>query len=389
MKSTYRGFRATENSPVAELMDAYHASSADIGDSNFLAYTPVARVNPYQALVYKKFPQSNFIVSPVLKPGNFLALKDFPFASKTKSLHLHWNSWMTQGIEDWERAKRIGMGMAARLSRLQDFGFNIIWTVHNIYPHDARHVDIELEIQQRISDTANVLHVMSPGTLQAMNGITKIDPSKVVVSPHPSYKGAYPDFLSREEARAALGIAGDEVVFLVFGALKAYKGLSRMLDGFELLQKRDSNTRFRLLVAGKSDSSPEVRDFLDRANVHSDVLVEDSSIPNDKVQYFMRAANVGLVHYTRSLNSGAALLFGAFDVPLVASSTPTFLSELSIESTEFVKGESAADLADSMERSMRFIGNSKVLDNIRKMQDRLNADVVSQEFADNLASRLR
>lgn len=389
MKSAYLGFRATELSPTSELLGSLHASNSDIGEQHLLAYTPVARVNPYQALCYKQFPNEGIMAAPVLQPAKFLDLQNLSLKPLTKTLHLHWNSWMTQGMEDPDRAKMMGMGMAGRLQRLQKFGFNIIWTVHNVYPHDAMHVGVELEIQQRIADTADVLHVMSDATVDAMSGITEIDRSKILVSPHPSYKGAYPDYVNREDARAALGIHGDEMVFLVFGALKAYKGLSRTLDAFDLLVAKNPEQRFRMVFAGKADSSDEVQEFVARANVHPRVLIEESNIPTDKVQYFMRAADVGVVHYARSLNSGAALLFGAFDLPVVASSTPTFMAELNSESTVFVGDDSAASLADSMEKSIDIVGLDSTLAAISAEQSRLSADKVSSQFAQDLIKRIK
>lgn len=389
MKSAYLGFRATEFSPTAEILGSFHASNSDLSEQHLLAYTPVARVNPFQALTYKAFAHENIIAAPVLQPSKFLELQNVSLKPLTKTLHLHWNSWMTQGMVEPERARMLGLGMAGRLRRLQKSGFNIMWTVHNVYPHDALHVDVELEIQQYIADTADVLHVMSEGTIDAMKGITEIDPSKVLVSPHPSYKSAYPDYVTKEDARAALGIHGDEIVFSVFGALKEYKGLGRTLDAFDLLVARHPERRFRVIFAGKSDASSDVEIFLARANSHPRVLVEDSNIPSDKVQYFMRASDIGVVHYARSLNSGAALLYGAFDLPVVASSTPTFRSELRAESTVFVEGERAEDLAEAMDQSIDMIGNSSATDVIKAEQLRLSADNVSKQFAEELVKRLK
>lgn len=389
MKSAYLGFRATDTSPTAEVFNSIHAGSQDLGEQHLLAYTPVARVNPYQALTYKSFASEGIIAAPVLQPAKFLDLQNFPLNPLTKTLHLHWNSWMTQGMEDPQRARSMGMGMANRLSRLQKSGFNIMWTAHNVYPHDALHVDVELEIQQCIADTADIIHVMSKGTVEAMEGITNIDTSKVLVSPHPSYKSAYPDYVTREDARAALGIHGDEIVFVVFGALKAYKGLGRTLEAFDILVSEHPKRRFRLIFAGKSDSSMEVENFLAKANVHPRVLVEDSNVPSDKVQYFMRASDFGIVHYARSLNSGAALLYGAFDLPIIASSTPTFKSELHAESTVFVNGDQSVDLAEAMTKSLDLIGSNSVLKAIAVEQNRLSAEVVSSKFAKDLIKILK
>ncbi|MGX9900548.1 glycosyltransferase [Arthrobacter sp. SA17] len=277
--------------------------------------------------------------------------------------------------------------MAARLEQLREKGVNVIWTVHNVYPHDAVHIDVELEIQQRVADAANIVHVMSASTVDTMDSYVKLDRQKIVVSPHPSYKGAYVDVVTREDARAMLGLGPDEVVFVLFGALKAYKGLDRLLDAVDIMAADSSELRFRILVAGGADDSSAVREFVNRALVHPNVLIENSKIPNDKAQYFLRAADVGLVNYERTLNSGAALLYGTFDLPVVAADTPTFREGLDTASTVFVEDGSADSFARAMIASVRLIGKGAVKQSLRTHMERLDPDIVSSAFAQNLLTR--
>ncbi|SDL96884.1 Glycosyl transferases group 1 [Arthrobacter sp. ok362] len=296
---------------------------------------------------------------------------------------------MTLGAAEEERARTVGIGMAARLEQLRDNGVNVIWTVHNVYPHDAVHVDVELEIQQRIADAANIVHVMSASTVDAMDGYVKLDREKILVAPHPSYKGAYVDVITREEARAMLGLGPDEVVFLLFGALKSYKGLDRLLDAVDIMAAASPEFRFRVLVAGSADDSSAVREFINRALVNSSILIESNKIPNDRAQYFLRAADVGLVNYERTLNSGAALLYGTFDLPVVAADTPTFREGLDAGSTVFVEDDSADAFARAMVASVGLIGNESVKRSLATHMERLAPAVVSSEFARNLLTRIQ
>jgi glycosyltransferase involved in cell wall biosynthesis len=387
MKVEYRSFTANPQSPASELLAAYSSLATGEQRPHLIGYTPVARMNPYQALLYRRFSDSEIAVAPILKPEKFRGLLDFQRMAATTSLHLHWNSWMTLGAREEERARSVGLGMAGRLEKLRDKGVNVIWTVHNVYPHDAVHVDIELEIQQRVSDAANIVHVMSASTVDAMDGYVKIDREKVIVSPHPSYKGAYVDVVSREDARGMLGLEPDEVVFLLFGALKSYKGLNRLLDAVDILAAGSPELRFRVLVAGGADDSSDVREFVHRALVHPNVLIESSKIPNDRAQYFLRAADVGLVNYERTLNSGAALLYGTFELPVVAADTPAFREGLDAGSTVFVEDGSADAFARAMIASVRLIDNAGAKQSLAVHMERLDPDVVSSDFARNLLSR--
>lgn len=389
MKLRYRGFVNSELSPFGELTASFGASEQRLSEKHLLAYTPAARLNPYQSLIYKSFDNHGFVTAPILDPSRFNYLLESPNLTATRSLHLHWNAWMTQGAEDAPRARALAMGMVGRLRRLRSSGINVIWTVHNVYPHDARHIDVELEVQQGIADTANVIHVMSKGTVESLNGITSLDPHKLIVSPHPSYRGAYADIVSRSDARAALGIRGDEIVLILFGAIKEYKGLERSLDVLDLLIERKRDTRFRLIVAGKADDSLAAQTFVNRALTHPNVLIDNSSIPNDKVQFFMRAADVGLLNYSRSLNSGAALLYGTFDLPVVASDTPTFREGLLASTTAFVSGPSVEDFYEAIDNILPKLGSQDLVRAIRNHHERLGADVVSADFAEQLHEKIR
>lgn len=341
-------------------------------------------MNPFQALLYRSFPGNGIAVAPILRPDKFKGLLDFQHMAESTSLHLHWNSWMTFGEVDQGRARSLGIGMAGRLDQLRDNGVNVIWTVHNVYPHDAVHIDLELEIQQRISDAANIVHIMSKSTIDAMDGYVSLDPGKVLIAPHPSYKGAYVDVVTKEEARAMLGLGPDEVVFLLFGAIKAYKGLDRLLDAIDALSLQSPDLRFRVVVAGGADGTEDVKRFVDRALVHPHVLIESNKIPNDRAQYFLRAADVGLVNYERTLNSGAALLYGTFGLPVVAADTPTFREGLDGKSTVFVGDGSAEAFAVAMADAAEIVGNAEAKDSLAAHMARLDPDLVSSDFARSL-----
>lgn len=386
MKVQYRSFVASPQSPAAEFLSARSMLSAN-GNPHLLGYTPVARMNPYQGLIYRQFPAHGIAVAPILDPTKFRDIAHFRRISKSSSVHLHWNSWMIQNAPDLDRARTLGKGMVGRFQRLRDQGVNVIWTVHNVYPHDARFVELELELQQDIANAANVVHVMSQGAVKAMEEFTELDHSKILVSPHPSYAGSYVDSVGREEARAMLGIAADEVVFLMFGAIKAYKGLQLLADAVEIFAK-ETDIRFRVVVAGGADNSSAAQEFVRYARTHPSFLVESNNVPNERAQYFLRAADLGLVNYDRSLNSGAALLYGTFDLPVIAADTPTFREELDPTSTEFVSDRTPEAFARAMGNSLELVGNSRITESVQTHIGALHPSIVSNQLATDLLKRI-
>ncbi|WP_189351044.1 glycosyltransferase [Zhihengliuella salsuginis] len=348
-------------------------------------------MNPYQALTYRRFAEEGIAAAPILKPADFRDLRHIaPLASRT-TLHLHWNSWIIGQQADEEAAQRVGRGMIGRMEALRAAGINLMWTVHNVFPHDARFPDLEVELQNSIAESSNIIHLMSPGTIEDIEPYVNIDKRKVICSPHPSYLGAYPDVTSRAEARLVLGIDPDEYVFVMFGAIKAYKGLGRLLDAFHEATKRASEQgqRLRLVVAGGADQDEECREFIARARVHPQVLIETNKIPADKIQYFLRSADCGLVPYERMLNSGAALLYGTFDLPIVSSDRATIRGIFGDDIVEYMKTPDIEGLtAALLSATERFPSGSSPVDSIRRVMSSYDPDRVSLDFARQITEKV-
>lgn len=389
MYASFLGFQATPTSPHSESVRALRATPGVGGGLPHLyAYGPAARVNPYQSLLYSSFAGEGFAVTPLLEPNRVRDLHDLSPLTSGVSMHLHWLSWLTARALEESKAASLGRGYLGRLARFRDRGGKVVWTVHNIYPHDSRYVEVDLEIQQGIADTADVIHLMSPASLDALRGITSIDEDKAVFAPHPSYEGAYEDYVSRSEARAALGIDADEVVFVLFGALKAYKGLPRLYNGFKrFVQQTAGSLRVRLVLAGQADDVPEVQDVVRQALADPFVLIEPKRVPAGRVQFFLRAADVGLVPYDRSLNSGALLLYQTFGLPVLATDTPVFRESLDDRSGVLLPTNTDEEgVAQALAKSIDLVApdtHSHVTASVSDLHPRQ----VSRQFASALAAR--
>ena len=127
---------------------------------------------------------------------------------------------------------------------------------------------------------------------------------------------AYADVVDRRFARYALAIDTHARVVSLLGGLRGYKGLGQLLDAFELLSARDPQVR--LLVAGSPDGSAEVDRLLARMTDDPRVALHARMIPADDMQLFVRASDVLVLPYERTLNSGVIMLGLAFGLPVVA-----------------------------------------------------------------------
>lgn len=389
MRAHLQGFRLHSTSPIPEIHHAVRAIGTDPAP-HLLGYTAVARVNPYQALLYQSFGSRGVATAPLLRGFDFGILPEFHRMTRTQTVHFHWINWVIGDADSAHRAQVKSAGFLGRVDKFKKRGGKLVWTVHNVYPHDAVFVEEELALQQGLADRADAIHVMSPATAIAMNGLLTVDPARLVVAPHPNYVSAYENFVSREDARAALGIDEDEIVFVLFGALKAYKGLHELLNAFQMLCARHPENRYRLVVAGHPDNDEEVSAFVNRCLLDPFVLIEPTRIPGNKTQYYLNAADAGLVTYVRSLNSGAALLYLSFGLPVLTTDTPIFRETLPLESVEFIEDplntstEAFADALFQRSESLSAVGRDSVLESIAH----LDASLISESFCRDLGHQL-
>src|SRR6185295_6566481 len=132
--------------------------------------------------------------------------------------------------------------------------------------------------------------------------------------PHPSYRGAYEDHVSRLDARHELGLMPDELVLAVVGVIRPYKGLDELLEAWDRV---DLDGPRRLLIAGAPSEQPGVDALIERAALDPRVLIDARKIPADEMQLFLRAADVAVLPYRRALNSGALMLALTFGLPVI------------------------------------------------------------------------
>ena len=382
----FEGWRVQPGSPVPEALAALRALTAQTNvDPIVLGVTPVARSNPFQSLLYREFFRQGIAVAPVTDPMTFSGLSSISDVEGVRvGIHLHWLSFVLSGAQDLAEARKAVREFGDLLDAFRSKGGMVVWTVHNVLPHDATYVDEEIALRNMVAASATAIHVMSEATLAAVDGTVRLDPNRVIVAPHPSYVGAYPDFATRDDARLALGIEPDELVYVMFGAIKPYKGLDALLDAFDVVQRR-SQRRVRLVVAGQPDQSPSAQRFVDRCRVHPFVLIRPSKVPAEHVQYYLRAADVGIAPYERVLNSGATVLYTTFGLPSVVPAVGALRA--SLPPNAHVAFDHPTKLPDALLEAAS-LTTSRAADELRSYAEHHGSGVVSGAFARDLRSFL-
>lgn len=276
-------------------------------------FAPNYKGNPYQRMLYAGLVGINARAVPVKDITGHL---ESQAASDDPGLfHLHWTNPILQSAETYGEARTRLYAFIRAVESFTAAGGTLIWTIHNVLPHDAKFIDLEVELARTILSHAEYVHVLSEETLEQAAERYAIDRAKVVVIELSSYYGIYPNTISRSQARARLGIDPDDRALLVAGYIRPYKGIDRMLEVFDELLVGDPS--LRLLIAGKPLDPDGVAELQERCAAHPRVVSRFERIPDEELQVWYGAADVAVLPYTNILNSAAFRLATSMGVPAV------------------------------------------------------------------------
>lgn len=289
-------------------------------DHYVLAYGPVAQRNQFQALLYSACDRFNVSLLPIHKLELF---GDIPWPAQVVC-HFHWIHEQTKQAKTEKEADAAVVYWEKLIRRIKKNGRKIVWTVHNVIPHECMWVEQDKKIHQMMADAADALHVMASDSAWLTKPYYMLDERKMFVVPHPTYEGAQPDEITGEDARRKLRIAKDEFVFLSFGAIMAYKGYVQLMAAYD--QLRDKTTKpIRLIIAGLPSDKALGEEITAWGSDKPDVILDLTPVPRGKLQVYFRSADVAVCPYTRTLNSGAAMMAVTFGVLVLGPNSGSFV----------------------------------------------------------------
>jgi glycosyltransferase involved in cell wall biosynthesis len=289
----------------------------------------VLSTNPYQRLLYEHLEAHGYRVAP----ESWLRFR-WLWRSRREVgvLHFHW----PQSYWHHDRGPaalrlplsylKLGL-VAARLAAARALGYRVVWTVHQVYPHDVAHPRLERAGARTLAAFSHVLIAHDESTrADASRKLGRLARSTAIV-PHGSYVGVYAPGRPRDAVRAELGSAADELVFICFGNLRAYKDVSFLLDAFRATPVKEA----ALLVVGPAGDDGVTADVLAAAAADARVKPRLGYLPDDQVAEHFGAADVAIVARNDGGTSGAVVLALSLGVPVVAPRRPAYVELLGSE----------------------------------------------------------
>ena len=153
-------------------------------------------------------------------------------------MHLNWPSYMYSADDAGESVRECA-ALIGHLARARSLGYRVVWTVHNLYPHERPHPGLDRLARLAITQLATALIVHCEyGRAQVLDHFHRT--RGIFTIPHGHFIDAYENKVSRVEARRELGITPDGFVYLFFGNVKRYKGVEHLLEVFSTAAGRAS-----------------------------------------------------------------------------------------------------------------------------------------------------
>jgi glycosyltransferase involved in cell wall biosynthesis len=287
------------------------------------------KVNPYIELLSEGLMAANASVTT----RRVLAAEDLAGSERPDVVHAHWIEGYDRGAETGSRAlarlSAIGpvrdgrrwarlAGLLDALARFQAAGGLVIYTAHNLDPHEATGWP-ERRALRSIIRSADLIHTHDHSTAGEL-GERFGRREGIAVIPHGHYISAYPNTTNRDEARARLGIDADAFVYACLGLMRPYKGLEELIPAFRALDADHA----RLLIVGKAHDTRYAARLAELAGGDTRIGLEPRFVPGDELQLYFNAADVAVLPYRQITTSGAAMMAFSFGAPVLAPAIGAF-----------------------------------------------------------------
>jgi glycosyltransferase involved in cell wall biosynthesis len=282
-------------------------------------YFPRFRGNPYQRLLYDELARVGF---EIVTDSRFDLAWLVAARRRVDGIHFHW----PQGLYAYGRRPQalapalswatLG-SFAARLTIARLLGYRLVWTIHEVFPHEGRRVSQRVDrlAGRLLARACHVVLTHDEATASIAEELLGRPRNAIEIVPHPSYASVYPEGRDREEVRAELGIPRGATVLLCFGSLSSYKGVESLLRAFGDVRSPTA----RLVLAGWVRDEAVADVVSEAARADPRIVSLPTFVPEGRVAELFRASDVAVLPRTDGGTSGALLLAISMGLPVVAA----------------------------------------------------------------------
>ena len=266
----------------------------------------------YLYLLYKDLIDSGKYDIKSISVFNHFKLLTGILTQKNAILHYHW-------LEFQDLKSIFGMPwkiLCIYLFRL--FGGNIVWTLHNEFPHDQKNLRLHSFLHKKMAAWSDALHVHCSYAAEIMKDRLDVSKAKFHLIPHPEFPA---ENKSKKEARDFLKnkyelfFTESDRIALMFGNISYYKQIQEVAEIFI-----NTDIEAYLLVVGPvKKGSQNLFTTLEELQLqHNNIKMVPDFIEEDEVPFFYCAADLCVFNYREILSSGGYHMAKAYHKKIVA-----------------------------------------------------------------------
>jgi glycosyltransferase involved in cell wall biosynthesis len=200
--------------------------------------------------------------------------------------------------------------------RLGHMGLDIVFLIHNTYPHEPHFYDLPLaRLTLKQGDRYILQSERERNRLLAM--LPNAAPVYLCQLPgHDPFESSH---LNKADARRTLGLAPDIPVVLFFGLVRPYKGLRFLLEAAAWLHKE--HIPLQVLVAGEFwENYDDYVRLVAELGLDGNVVMANHYIPDEEVGTYFAAADLFAAPYIDGTQSAALKLAQGYGLPSIVTS---------------------------------------------------------------------
>ncbi len=232
--------------------------------------------------------------------------------NKNVILHYHWF--------EFQDAKALA-GMPWKLLCVWLFKLlrgKIVWTIHNLEPHNRRYLKMHLNIHCWLAAKADVVHIHCLNSVAAVSDRFNIATSKIVVLGHPSFPStevSKADSVSFLNTRFGIQLIPNTPTILFFGNISKYKQIEKTID---IVEEQKLHTQ--VLIAGpiKKSEQPIGSKLMARAQHNPMIHILPKFIEDDWLPYIFGASDLCVFNFDHILTSGSVEMALSYNKPVLA-----------------------------------------------------------------------
>lgn len=266
-------------------------------------------VNPSLALLRRALQaQGATLVKP---PGDGLGLRWlWGQRGQVDVLHFHWIQYhyrlLGQPGSVWALAK-----FAAKLLLARLLGYRLVWTLHNVLPHERARGRLDEQARWLMAQLAHVVLVYCAAGREAAPAHAR---RKVWVTGRGAYNELPFPPIEPTAARAELGLPADAFIYLYFGFIRRYKRVPDLVRAFSSLP----GEHLRLLLAGEIQEPAVGVELEPLLRSDARVMPEFGYAPEARLRLLLAAADGVVLPFDQILSSASTLLALSAGRPVIA-----------------------------------------------------------------------